>query len=214
MTTFSLINIFSQRHPVYRQDKREVDEVDEVDEDDEVGRDIGSDDTIVYTPIGSDSDRGIEDEEMEEEKETEEEMRKRERRRESRLRCRRYTKEERYKYFQWTERYRLRSSGEIKPTVIQPGEYIVDQILCTGDKEDTEGLYLVGWVHPDPKKSYRPSWQLPRDVPKDELKLYKKQGVITETEYDSLLDYLEDYGIMQDYDKDADCEDSDDSVLM
>ena len=98
------------------------------------------------------------------------------------------------------------------PTNVSPGTYIIDQIFCTGDKKDTRGLYLVGWVHPDPAKNYKPTWQHPKDIPKEEIELYEKQGSIIETQYDGLLDYLEDYGLLPNYEDDADYEDSDESV--
>ena len=132
-------------------------------------------------------------------------------RKESRERSRRYTKEQRKEFYKWTERFRKNSSEEAVPTEIPTGSYIMDQIFCIGDKIETRGRYLVGWVHPDPKKSYKPSWQLPRDIPDEELKFYKKQGNITETQYDGLLDYLEDYGLLPDGDdEDDDDEDDDD----
>ena len=100
------------------------------------------------------------------------------------------------------------------PTNVSSGTYIIDQIFCTGDKKDTWGLYLVGWVHPDPAKNYKPSWQHPKDIPKEEIELYMEQGSIAETQYDGLLDYLEDYGLLPNYEDDADYEDSDESVEM
>ena len=190
------------KHPVYLQDEGGVEEV---------GRDIGSDDTVVYTPKGSESDEEMEEDRLDEEpEETEEEMRKREsrdeRRKMTRERCERYMRRERKLFFEWTERFKNKSSKEALPVEVSPGDYIVDQIFCTGDKKKTEGLYLVGWVHPNPKKSYKPSWQLPEDVPDEEIELYEEQGIITETQYDGLLDYLEDYGLLP-----ADIDDDDDS---
>ena len=149
------------------------------------------------------------------EEEIERQRSEQERRRESRRRSRRYTREERFRYYEWTERFKNKSSGEVLPVNVPPGAYIIDQIFCTGDKRDTKGLYLVGWIHPDPKKSYKPSWQLPRDVPREEIKLYKEQGVITETQYDGLLDYLEDYGLLpnDNNDDEGDNEDSNDEEI-
>ncbi len=67
----------------------------------------------------------------------------------------------------------------------------------------------MGWIHPKPKKYYKPSWQHPKDIPEEEIDLYKEQGSITETQYDGLLDYLEDYGLLPEYEDDEEYEDSD-----
>ena len=138
-----------------------------------------------------------------------EDNRKRKRER-SRARSRRYTSDQRKLFYKWTERYRFNSSEEAVPTEIPSGSYIMDQIFCTGDKIKTRGRYLVGWVHPDPKKSYKPSWQRLKDIPEGELEFYKKQGNITETQYDSLLDYLEDYGLLPNDEDDADNDEDED----
>ena len=174
---------------MYRQDGDEIEELDEEDvEEIEEGRGEQIDDI---------------------EEEIERQQIEQGRRRESQRRSKRYTKEQRIKYYRWTERFKRRSSEEMLPVNVPLGTYIIDQIFCTGDKVGTKGLYLVGWVHPDPKKSYKPSWQHPKDIPNGEIELYRKQGCITETQYDGLLDYLEDYDLLPEYDDDREYEDSD-----
>ena len=182
---------------VYRHNGEEIEELDE-----------GKIEELDEEEIGE-----IEEKEEEQTDDTEEEIERRqmeqEKRRESQRRSKRYTKDQRGKYYEWTKRFKSRSSEEVLPVYVPHGTYIIDQIFCTGDKKDTKGLYLVGWVHPNPAKSYKPSWQHPKDVPKEEIELYKKQGSITETQYDGLLDYLEDYGLLPEYEDDEEYEDSD-----